>query len=331
MSNNPFMSLVELYAKSVEKEDAAGMAEVYKLATRRLFNMLKEELANYDNFTFTVTDEEYLDGYFIFGTGTNSVVHFHIKETPGWKYGIWWAPVEKSDSSEENTTYETDVLHCSIFTQYEEEIDKFKPSASMLCESFNLNLAINERCINLWNFARDIKFIHDEPYLAFYREVHYSDFNREYVSREVAEEYYRQHLEQRRLEKEINELNNKEMLKVLCTLFKDDIDSGICFICDRNKYCSPRYQVVFKNTWAPAVTDGYYDFKDFFDVDNITAQELIALFHTKEKECKKRAEDAEVFWASCYHSSALLISAEAFDEYYAEYDKVSLADLLEEN
>ena len=125
MSDNPFKELVDIYNASVEKADSAGFATVYKQATDIVFNNLKEELTQLYKLNITITDVEYFDGYYLFGMGTNSVVHFHIKETPGWKYGIWWSPVARQDFTEENPTYENDRLRCNLFTQYEEEIDKF--------------------------------------------------------------------------------------------------------------------------------------------------------------------------------------------------------------
>lgn len=77
MSNNPFESIAEIYTEAVDKADGAGMSEVYKQATDRLFQELKNECGG-----LTITNVEYLDGYFIFGRGTNSIVHFYISETP---------------------------------------------------------------------------------------------------------------------------------------------------------------------------------------------------------------------------------------------------------
>ena len=184
-------ALVNFYKEAVEKEDSNGFAEVFKQATEMLFEQLPKAISWKKDVVFTVEDVEYSDGYFIIGRGTNSVVQFRIKETPGWLYGIWWSPVEDENlSTEEKKVYLTDKLHCDIFAQFEETIDKFKPSASMVSESFNFYLDSKSNG-SLWNIARDILFIRDEPYLAFYRDIHFSDFNREYVSREEAEAEYK--------------------------------------------------------------------------------------------------------------------------------------------
>lgn len=311
MSNNPFNSIIELYTKSVEKADSAGLAEAYKQATEAVFNSLKEKFS----FDITITDVEYLDGYFIFGRGTNSVVHFHINETPGWKYGIWWAPIEDEDTKKPYT----DRVHCSIFAQYEEEIDKFKPSASMICEEFTIDFK-HPTANRLWAFVEDIKFIHDEPYLAFYREMNYTDFNREYVSRAKAKSYFERYFKQKRLAEETKALNNKEMLKTIYGILKEDIDEGTCFIVDRGDSCSPRYNIIVKNTFG--IEDGCYRLWDFFEEPNTT--ELKRLWDNTVAECNKRANKAKCcwWWSSCCHESVDLISADAYDTGFAQFKKV---------
>ena len=77
---HPLEALKDFYEESVKEADANRSPEIHKANTEALFKELP----------YSIEDIEYLDGYFIFGFGTNSVVHFHIKECPGWKFGIWW-------------------------------------------------------------------------------------------------------------------------------------------------------------------------------------------------------------------------------------------------
>lgn len=322
--SNPFESIVELYTESVKKADAVGLAKVYQQATAMVFDALRENCG----FDITITDVEYLDGYFIFGRGTNSIVHFHIKETPGWKYGIWWEPVSKSEdvSDEAHREYHTDRLHCYIFTQYEDEIDKFKPSASMVCEEFGFYFA-SPTANRLWAFASDIKFIHDEPYLAFYREMHYTDFNREYVSRAKAKAYFERHLKEKKLEEETIALNNKEMLKTIYEILKEDIDEGTCFVVDRGDSWSPRYEIIVKNTFG--VEDGCYRLWEFFEEPDTT--KLKRLWDNTIAECKKRADKAKCcwWWSSCCHESADLLSADKYDKAFERAKKVDFTNIEE--
>lgn len=325
--SNPIKDMADFYEESVKKSDEAGLAEVYKQATDLVFNALKKELKDYRKFDITIEDIEYLDGYFIFGMGTNSVVHFHIKETPGWKYGIWWSPVSKQDSTEENPMYETDRLHCSIFTQYEEEIDKFKPSASMVTDKFDVYLDSTSTDF-AWEFAQDIKFIHDEPYLAFYREMHYSDFNKEYVSRAKAKSYFERHFKQKRLEEETEALNNRELLKTIYTILKEDIDEGNCFVHDRGNNWSPRYEIVMKNTYD--IEDGCYGIFDI--MEDAYATEAQKLWDDTVKDCEKRAKKIGSYWyrSSCCHDSLILVSTENFNEWFKEAKIVDVKKLMEE-
>ena len=324
MGDNPFKELVDIYNASVEKADRAGFAAVYKQATDIVFNNLKEELTQLYKLNITITDVEYLDGYCLFGMGTNSIVHFHIKETPGWKYGIWWSPVAKQDYTEENPIYENDRLRCNLFTQYEEEIDKFKPSASMIAEELTIHLDETLKD-SIWRFARDIKFIHDEPYLAFYREMHYSDFNREHISRAEAKSYFKRYFKKKKLEKKVCFLNDLEMLSTIYTILKDDIDTGDCFIQDCGSNYSPRYKIIFKNTCG--IQDGHYVFFELFIED--VAKEMEKLFNKKLSECKKRTNKAKFTWYNCCEVTALVLSADRFKEYFESAVKVDFKKLAE--
>lgn len=325
--SNPIKDLADLYAESVKKSDEAGLAEVYKHATDKVFNALKKELKEYRKFDITMEELEYLDGYFIFGMGTNSVVHFHIKETPGWKYGIWWSPIAAKDSTEENPIYETNKLRCHIFTQYEEEINKFKPSASTIADKFDVYLD-DASTDFAWEFAQDIKFIHDEPYLAFYRDMHYSDFNKEYVSRAKAKASFERHFKQKKLEEETIALNNKDLLKTVYTILKDDIDAGTCFVYDRGDNWSPRYEIVMVNPFD--IEDGCYELFDILEDAN--AAEARKLWDETVRDCKKRAKKTHSYWysSSCCHDNIDLVSTEKFSEWFKEASVVDIKKLIGE-
>ena len=85
---------------------------MYRSKAKEIFKSL--ELSG-----FHVQDVEFLDGYFIFEHGKDTVVYFHIKELRGWKFGIWF----QKDNED---------IKFDFFAQYERDIDKFKPSASNL-------------------------------------------------------------------------------------------------------------------------------------------------------------------------------------------------------
>lgn len=176
-NKNPLTAIKEFYDKTLAEEDAKGNSELYKKCFDSFIEYLKKGFITKYNqkkpTTFTVIDVEYLDGYFLFAYGTNSVVHFHIKELPGWKFGIWFNTDEKYK----------DEVYAQIFWQYEDYIDKFKPSASSYVFTINFDIKENEIiCCPEYEVEKALKFILDEPALAFCKELFYrSDY--EYHSR----------------------------------------------------------------------------------------------------------------------------------------------------
>lgn len=98
-----------------------------------LFKQIEEELG------YHIIDEQYGNCYFIIESKEpDTICHFHIKELPGYLFGIW--NICRYDTIqyeiENNLSLWSDNLHISskseliFFTQYEKEIDKFKPSRS---------------------------------------------------------------------------------------------------------------------------------------------------------------------------------------------------------
>jgi len=109
--------------------------------TSQLFKYLEESGFNPIGINFR-------DDYFIFDHGEDKVVHFHINELKGWKFGIWW----NIDGEEQ----------FDFFTQYEANIDKFKPSAS--------TFVIEDCCLEDWSLKdcrRICQFIKKHPYVAW--------------------------------------------------------------------------------------------------------------------------------------------------------------------
>ena len=325
-AKNPFEAMANMYKEFVDREDKKGLSEVYKEATKLVFKEIKKQLKEKDIIA-KITNVKYLDGYFIFGTGTNSVVHFNIDITPGWKYGIWWSPVEDREKSTEDTTvYDPTKLRCSIFTQFEEEIDKFKPSASTYGRDFDINLTKDFPFgYGLDKFIRDIKFIHNEPYLAFYREMHYTDFNHEHITREEAKEYYDKHVGWKRKSEEIESQNNKEFLLTMYNVLKEDIDNGDVFIYDRGEHWSPRYSIIGKNTFDKKdnVEDGCYSICDLYD----NGEEIQKIIDDKTKELEDKADEYETLWFRCCHDSMNLISPKEYEKAFKKFEKIDFNNL----
>lgn len=224
-------SIQEIYQEGVNEGDAKGYAEAYKKAAELLFEQLKEA-------GFTPTDIEYGDGYFIFGMGTNATLQFHIKECPEWLFGVWW----------EGLTSDGKDVKGEWFAQYEETIDKFKPSASMFCGTIfmhdNSSLEFGLEC--------DLKFIRDEPYLAFCRDYCYWDYNREYHTREEAEQEYTHYKSVKASTASCQAAYDTLCRQWLSELLSDNMEEGEeLYLIDSGEWTSPRYQF---EVYSPTAT-----------------------------------------------------------------------------
>ena len=98
-----------------------------------LFKQIEKELG------YHIVDKQFGNCYFIVESKEpDTICHFHIKELPEYLFGIW--NICRYDTIqyeiENNLSLWSDNLHISskseliFFTQYEKEIDKFKPSRS---------------------------------------------------------------------------------------------------------------------------------------------------------------------------------------------------------
>lgn len=131
---------------------------------RKIANSVFKELKNEN---LIPTDISFGNGYFIFDTGEDSVVHFHIKGAKGWLFGIWI-----------DTSSESDAIQ--FFAQYEETIDKFKPSRSTFVASVTrkeLKSVSLGNCQAWWAYIdiiKIVKHIKSNPRLAFIQDNHYS-------------------------------------------------------------------------------------------------------------------------------------------------------------
>ena len=115
----------------------------------------------------------------------------------------------------------------------------------MVQEEFNFFL--DKTVINLTPICQDIVFIMKEPYLAFYREMNYTDFNREYVSRQKAKSYWNKFWNHKHKEDTVEKECTIKMFETLKSILKEDAEKGEAFIFDRGEGWSPRYEIVVKN------------------------------------------------------------------------------------
>lgn len=293
MADNPFDVIENIYNQAVEEADLNGNADLFKRVTDFFFEDLNSDI---NNVPFTFTDIEYLNGYYIFGMGTNSVIHFHVKECPGWKFGIWW-----DEPKDDN------FIPGRFFAQFEENIDKFKPSASIFYEEFTIDDSQDRYHHSIFKVKEDLEFIKNEPYLAFCRDYCYCDYNKTYVSREEAKKIYDDWREKTDKGIELTKKWDEKILKWvednIVPLFKG------ARIIDRGAGWYPRYDVFapFEENKDVVEKPGCYS---WFANDDEQGKILTDTFHALYREADKETENITYYFPPCHDSITFCIDAE---------------------
>ncbi len=97
---------------------------------------------------------------------------------PGWKFGIWWSSVASNIRPGDDVKR----FEGTVFGEYTECIDKFKPSHAAFSEKFIIDFdevvryaeeGVDE-IFDAFPIYRMLEFIHNEPELAWYYDRHYS-------------------------------------------------------------------------------------------------------------------------------------------------------------
>lgn len=319
---NPLQGLVDFYKESVAEQDKLGFADIYKRETERFLKKLDEHFKEFYQLSFTPEDIEYGDGYFLFGHGTNSTIAFHVKEAPGWLFGIWWNPVEIIATRREGEPerYYDDRIKCQFFAQYEETIDKFKPSASTFEGSFEWFFEKPDEEENLWRMCFDarrvVQLILQYPYVAFVRELHWQDLNEEYITPEEAKKIYQEWRLRENAKNLMKQENERAMLDCICSIWEPWIMCGDAFIADSGENCSPRYELVIRNIWKDdqgqeESPDGLYGMFDF-GVDWADQEEDKALWDETIKECEARADALDAWWFNPVSHCLYILSGEKY-------------------
>ena len=203
-------------------------SQIIKKITDKLFKELNVNDFNSINIKFDLEDKEYVKA------------SFNIQETPDWLYGIWW---DKNFISNDNN-YEIDGI---FFAQYEDEINKFEPSDSFIIEKINsiyetkkdeINVTFND--IN--NLLRNLIYIQSYPELAWYRDMHFCDYNYEYVDRRDAMNEYIKYL--KAIKYQVNE-GNKCTSKILDYCFEVAKKKYVNFsIIEKKENVIPKYTII---------------------------------------------------------------------------------------
>lgn len=132
---------------------------------------------------FHIEKEWWPEGYLL--ENDHKMWHLELKECPDWLFGVWLDDkAEYKDEYKDEENYEL-----RIFAQHKKYINKFKPTDCMVVNSYDIwKEGISEGFCD-WEkeeWVKIFKFVKKQPYLAWYRNAHYIDYNVEYISPEIA-------------------------------------------------------------------------------------------------------------------------------------------------
>lgn len=309
----------------MEKMNKKGYGDLLKLATERFLteinSYIKEETSwrKYSVEKFNFDDVLYGDGYFIFSYGTNSVIQFHIREIPGWLFGIWWDEPQKREETEETSDECIEVMG-TIFTQYEDSIDKFKPSRSAIQRPICVRkyLYPNEEeyrpefVCSVDDVVGMLMFLHNEPALAFCRDYMGWNYNIEYHTRAEAKREFEKYKKWHKNKSEQEETLNNRMLDKIKSLFSEEIEKGFAFILDHGKNWSPRYEtIVNKDKFSEfkSLEYGSYGLSELYDKRDIKG------FEKEAKSCEKVSNKYEFLWFNPVSDCVLLTDTRRFNKF----------------
>lgn len=164
-----------------------------------LFKQIEKELG------YHIVDKQFGNCYFIIESKEpDTICHFHIKELPGYLFGIW--NICRYDTIqyevENNLSLWSDNLHISskseliFFTQYEKEVDKFKPSRSgMVTGLRRITYKEDNKLITEWDIDEleaVLNYMKKHKYKAYVNIYNENKFvYKEYSSFKCFRSYYR--------------------------------------------------------------------------------------------------------------------------------------------
>lgn len=191
------------------------------------------------------TNLEYVfgNGYSIFEFGDDAVCHFSLPKRKDWKFGIWINGIEN------------DKYSISLFGQYIDYIDKFKPSCCTISYNVKLDKDFENLDDELYDFVNDLNNVKDSNWASLIKYYWYGYYGaKNNPIKWLLNDFYFYKIRKNVL----SFWNNNVVYLILKTrVFVDRVFIGRNFnkieIVDNNKngwICSPRYDVKynFKNT-----------------------------------------------------------------------------------
>lgn len=340
--NNPWKTIVESYQEQVEEANKKGYADFYQRCTEHyLFKFVPSQLQEV-GLTFTPVDIEYDDGYYVFGRGSNSVVNFRVAEAPGWLFGIWYR-IEEDTTDIDKITYS---CRYDVFAQYEQFIDKFKPSRSTLSLRDLIYDVTPDYVFKdssfVYNAANMFIFIIKEPALAFCRDQFDWNYNEEYHTREEAEEKMQKMLQREQLTRDFVKSADEQLLNYIKQFWNNNNN---VFIRDFGKNISPRYELSFiypddnfPNDWPIEERIYHCNYKWFIEEDNefrITfdkekLHQFCVGFHELREKLEQEADALHIYYSSEVSSWIRFESVEHHNDWKKHNDEngYNIEDML---
>lgn len=274
---------------------------------RKLIEELFFQIEN--NLEYHIVDKEFGNCYFIIESKEpDTICHFHIKELPGYLFGIW--NICRYDTIqyeiENNLSLWSDNLHISskseliFFTQYEKEIDKFKPSRSgMVTGLRRITYKEDDKLITEWNIDElevVLNYMKKHKYKAYVNIYNENKFvYKEYSSFKCFRIYYRHKWDR-------FTTNIKNNLKLKIQIYKSKklvrrLKDVYYYILDYGENCYPRIHIIVRR--KPDIDiDTFIDNINMlqkFDYDNTDISVFWMDMDISEKMNKKeRIEDKDL-------------------------------------
>lgn len=217
-----------------------------------LFKQIEKELG------YHIVDKQFGNCYFIVESKEpDTICHFHIKELPGYLFGIW--NICRYDTIqyeiENNLSLWSDNLHISskseliFFTQYEKEIDKFKPSRSgMVTGLRRITYKEDDKLITEWDIDEleaVLNYMKKHKYKAYVNIYNENKFvYKEYSSFKCFRSYYKHKWNR-------FTTNIKNNLKLKIQIYKSKklvkrLKDVYYYILDYGKNCYPRIHIIVR-------------------------------------------------------------------------------------
>lgn len=293
--------MLDIYNKQSPKDERKGWGNFFKEATEKLFEAMNETLTDMEECPFTFEDVQYVSGYFIFEFGDNKVVHFHVKEIPGWLFGIWWGePKLEYDQNKEpqiKVSYE-------MFAQYEKNIDKFKPVASNIC--ITDNITFNGEWDLSISLIEKMIFMHNEPELAFCEDWCGWNYEYKYHTRAEAKKEFEAYLKHQNLEDTLLPQLDKNVYDVVAENLEELISKGQAII-DEIEDCTPKYDILLDSKlFGENIETGCYDWELIF-----TKAEIKKIRKASDKS-EKIANKNKLFWSRVFNECVNVVDHKRF-------------------